>query len=537
LELKFENQHIPYSSTNRFSKIALDYLNEDEELRPFFDHEVSVNGIKDAIKERKKMPVNRRLLYDELAKQYDGLETSEAVENNLRLLLQENTFTVCSAHQPNLFTGHLYFVYKIIHAIKIADSLKKELPEYNFVPVFFVGSEDADLDELNHIELEGDKYVWNTNQTGAVGKMFVDKDLLKLIDTVEGRLLAEPFGAEIVTLLRDCYKIKSNIERATFLFVHHLFKRFGLVVYLPDNPAMKRVMISVFEDDIFKNTPEKLVQATSGRLSQHHHAQAFARNINLFYMKDNIRKRIVKAEGRFVVHETDISFTEEELKEELREHPERFSPNVILRGIFQEMTLPGIVFIGGGGELAYWLQLKDLFQYFKTPFPVLMLRNSFLIIEKKWAGLKEKLGLGAEELFLPYEQLLQAIIKRESKYDLSLTGEKAAIEDLYTKLSLRAGEIDQSLTNHILNLKVKQLKGLENVEKKFISAEKRNHDTTRRHFTQLIDKLFPGGGLQERTENFMLLYAKWGSRFFDIIYDASPTLPPSFCIITEKTGS
>ncbi len=235
MELEFENQHIPYSSTNRFSKIALDYLNEDEELRPFFDHEVSVNGIKDAIKERKKMPVNRRLLYDELAKQYDGLETSEAVENNLRLLLQENTFTVCSAHQPNLFTGHLYFVYKIIHAIKIADSLKKELPEYNFVPVFFVGSEDADLDELNHIELEGDKYVWNTNQTGAVGKMFVDKDLLKLIDTVEGRLLAEPFGAEIVTLLRDCYKIKSISKELPFCLFIISLRDSDLWFTLPDN--------------------------------------------------------------------------------------------------------------------------------------------------------------------------------------------------------------------------------------------------------------------------------------------------------------
>lgn len=532
----FEHQYTSFASTGRFTKITIDYLNKDKDLRPFYLHDTDINGVKAAIEERKKMPVNRQLLFDELTKQYDGIETTDAVKQNLQLLLAENTFTVCSAHQPNLFTGHLYFVYKIIHAIKLADSLNRDLPACKFVPVFFVGSEDADLEELNHIEIEGKKYSWNTKQTGAVGKMFVDKDLLKLIDEIEGRLLAEPYGKEISSLLRACYKINSTIERATFLFVHHLFKQFGLIVFLPDNQAMKKEMFSIFEEDIFDNTPGKIVRESSARLSQHHHAQAYARDINLFYMKDNIRQRIVKSEDRYVVHQTDISFSREEMLKELNEHPEYFSPNVILRGIFQERLLPGIAFIGGGGELAYWLQLKDLFSHLKTPYPVLLLRNSFLIIEKKWEELKKKLKLSVSDIFLPQEQLLQTIVKSKSAHDLSLSDEKSVMEAMYAKLALRAGEIDRSLVDHIENLKARHIKRLDDVEKKFLSAAKRKDEATDRQLSKLLEHLFPGGGLQERTENFMLLYAKWGAKFFDAIYESSPVLKADFTIIVEKNA-
>ena len=124
-----------------------------------------------------------------------------------------------------------------------------------------------------------------------------------------------------------------------------------------------------------------------------------SRAINLFYLKDDIRSRLVEEEGRYKVQDTALEFTAEELKHELIEHPERFSPNVILRGMFQETILPNIAFIGGGGELAYWLELKDLFQYYNVPFPVLILRNSFLLVEKKWREKAGKLGFSIPDLF------------------------------------------------------------------------------------------------------------------------------------------
>jgi len=237
---------------------VLDYINGNDSLKNFYANPVNINGIKSAIEARKKFNTNRKLLVDQFTNQYQGFEDCGSVKANIDALLNENTFTICTAHQPNIFTGHLYFVYKILHTIKVADSLKKELPEYNFVPVFFMGSEDADLEELNHIVIDGEKYTWETAQTGAVGRMKVDDNLLKLIDRISGRLSVEKYGNILIELLKKCFTKNSTIENSTFLFVHYLFKGFGLLILLPDNAAYKKEMTGIFEDDILIILLQKL---------------------------------------------------------------------------------------------------------------------------------------------------------------------------------------------------------------------------------------------------------------------------------------
>lgn len=531
---QFEYEYIPYQNTGKFTQIVLDYLSGADKLSAFYDGKPDLSGIKKAIENRKKHPVNRALLVQQLSEQYAGTAGSDVVMRHIKLLSDENTFTICTAHQPNLFTGHLYFIYKIMHVIKLADQLAKDLPGYQFVPVFFMGSEDADLAELNHIILDGKKYTWKTNQQGAVGKMVVDDALLKLLPLIEGRLLAEPFGIELSTILKDAFRKGRTIEQSTFLFVHALFRQFGLVVFLPDNPAFKSVMIPVFRDDLFLHKPAQIVSATSDRLSAHYSAQAFVRDINLFYMKGDLRNRIIKTGDRFVVHETDIAFSEPELRRELEEHPGRFSPNVILRGLFQEQVLPDIAFIGGGGELAYWLQLKDLFEHYQTPYPVLFLRNSFTIIDRKWREMMVKLGLTPEAAFEAEELLLQRIIRNQAATSLSVDEEKQQVSKLYDQLSERAQAIDPTLVDHIAALKAMQLKRLRGVERKFVSAEKKKHAAVRNQLNKLLTALARENGLQERSENFMLFYAKWGHDFLDELYKASPVYDPEFCMMIEK---
>ncbi|MBC7588814.1 MAG: bacillithiol biosynthesis BshC, partial [Chitinophagaceae bacterium] len=109
--------HIPYEQTGFFSKIVIDYINQSEQLQPFYQHPVSIEGIEASIKARQSFPTNRKLLVSELEKQYAGLSLSIKQEANLQSLLSKNTFTITTAHQPNIFTGPLYFIYKIIHAI------------------------------------------------------------------------------------------------------------------------------------------------------------------------------------------------------------------------------------------------------------------------------------------------------------------------------------------------------------------------------------------------------------------------------------
>lgn len=530
----FQKECLPYGQTGKFTKIVTDYISGNQQLKPFFGFDPTLDGIKKSIEEKKKRPVNRNLLVSQLLQQYSEIADSDFLKNRIKVLLKENVFTVCTAHQPNIFTGHLYFIYKIIHAIKCCNYFSQHIPDCEFVPVFFMGSEDADLDELNHIWLEEEKYTWNTKQTGAVGKMFVDDNLIRLIQQLEGRLLAEPFGKTIADELKACYVKNTSIEQATLKFVHHLFKDFGLVVLLPDNPAFKRVMAPVFKEDLFKHLPHKIVEDTSKKLDAVYKAQAYPRDINLFYMKDDLRNRIVRKDDHFLVHDADLVFSKEELEKELNDHPERFSPNVILRGLFQEMILPDIAFIGGGGELAYWLQLKDLFLHFQVPYPVLILRNSFLIIERKFLDLMEKLGLQNEDLFKSEEHLYQQKVKLQSENDLSLSNERDQMNQFFNGLLKKTTLVDKGLTDHIEALKKKQMKSLDALEKKLLRSEKKKFTAIQNQIHRLLSALAPSNGLQERTENFLIFYAKWGQQFLETVYELSPALEAQFCIIKEK---
>ena len=526
---------LPYRQTGAFSKIALDYIDQAEELKPFFSHPPSLQGIQKAIDARKQFSTDRKTLVQVLKKQYDGIETSDKVKKNIESLLSNDTFTITTAHQNNIFTGPLYFIYKIIHAIKLADHLKTSLPKNNFVPVFFIGSEDADLDELNHIYIGGEKLVWETKQTGAVGRMKVDKGLLKLIGLMDGQLSVLPNGKDIIGLIKQFYKEGTTIQDATFHFVNHLFAEYGLVVLLPDNVALKKQMVKVFEDDLLNQTASGIVEKTVERLQgTGYKAQANPREINLFYLVDDKRERIVKQGTRYKEQGTSLDLTEKELKDELQKNPERFSPNVILRGLYQETILPNIAFIGGAGETAYWLQLKDLFDHYETPFPVLLLRNSFLLVEKKWKEKIAHLGFTVEDFFLSEQELLNRLVTKESKNEIKLNGPLTEVERLYDTFKKQAKTVDVTLEKHVDALKLQTVNRLQELEKKMLRAEKRKFADQKRQIQTIKEHLFPGNGLQERKENIAYYYAKWGRGFIRSLYENTLSLEQEFVIVLEK---
>jgi bacillithiol biosynthesis cysteine-adding enzyme BshC len=522
---------LSYRQTNYFSKIVLDYLDQAASLQPFYNLPPTADGIKKTIEQRKKLPVDRKLLADELTKQYSGVNVDSKVKENIDALLSENTFTITTAHQPNIFTGPLYFLYKIIHAIKLAENLNQSVAGHKFVPVYYMGCEDADLDELGHIYLDGEKLSWSTKQTGAVGRMKVDKDLLKIVEKMEGQLWAEPHGKEVIELIRQSYKEGDTIQSSTFRLVNALFGKYGLIVLIPDNPGLKSKVNEVFKDDLLDQRPSSIVSNTSYKLSEVYKVQANPREINLFYLKDNIRERIEVKGDKYEVLNTGISFSKDELLTELNDHPERFSPNVILRGLFQETILPNIVFIGGGGELAYWLQLKELFNHYKVSYPVLLLRNSFLLVEEKWQEKIEKLGFSAADFFLSEQELLNKLVERDSKNATKLNGSLVQVEELYDHFKRQAAEIDSTLAPHVDALKSRSLQRLQELEKKMLRAEKRKFTEQQRHIHVIRERLFPKNSLQERIDNFSYYYAKWGSRLIDELYKHSPGLKSEFVIL------
>jgi bacillithiol synthase len=523
---------LPYAQTGYFSKIVLNYLEQSSPLRAFYEHEVSLQGIEAAIEQRRSFNTNRELLHAELLRQYEGIDTSEKVIANIHQLANSNTLTVCTAHQPNLFTGHLYFIYKILHAIKLADFLSEKFKGNHFVPVFYMGSEDADLDELGHIHLDGQKIVWDTTQKGAVGRMQT-KGLEKLIQQVEVQLNFHRQGKDLVKLLKDCYLKSADIQTATFKLVNALFADYGLVVLLPDNANLKRVMQPVFEQDLLEQVPSGLVGESVSALDRAgYKVQAHPRDINLFYLQDGLRERIIKNGAGYKVHDSQLKFSSQQLQQALQEQPEVFSPNVILRGLFQETILPNIAFIGGGGELAYWLELKGLFNHYEVPFPVLILRNSFLIIEKTWKDKMDRLGISEADIFLPEQELLNRIVKKESANQLSIQTQIETVQKTYNELKEIAGNIDVTLVEHLSALEKAALNKLHELEKKLLRAERRKFADTQRQLNAIKQALFPNNNLQERVQNFLPYYAKNGRDFFDILYKHSQPLQGDFTVIT-----
>lgn len=532
----FAAQRIPYQHTGAFSKIVLDYLEGVPSLDTFYENRPTSEGIQKAIEQKQQQNIDRGSLVAVLKEQYASSYAEKAMDNvlaNIELLSKRTTFTICTAHQPNLFTGPLYFIYKILHAIKLSEELKAQHPHFDFVPVYYMGSEDADLAELNHFHVEGKKYEWATKQTGAVGRMRVDKALLLLIDELEGQLSIHPHGSEWTNLLKQYFTIGTTIQLATFGLVHHLFAAYGLVVLIADHTLLKKSMRDVFEEDLFKHTSSSIVTATSTRLNEVYPTQAHSRDINLFYLHDGIRERIEKKSEDFVVCNTSITFSAAAIKDELQNHPERFSPNVILRGLYQETILPNIVFIGGGGEVAYWLQLKDLFQYYNVPYPALVLRNSFVVVEQKWQERIVKLNSDILSFFQASETILNTIVQRNTTRQLTLNGKLEKADALYDTILDQAQTIDPTLAQHVAAIKKQALHKLKEVEKKMLRAEKRRFKDQQQQIEAIRKSLFPRDGLQERVDNICFYYAKWGSGFIDILLKQSLGLEQQFTVLNQ----
>ena len=506
---------------------------EDPRLYAFIEDLPRIDSFGDAIARKSVSYHHRTLLYNTLCKQYSGIDCSEKTSENLQAIATEKGFTVTTAHQPSLFTGPLYFVYKIASIIHLADSLKKHYPENDFVPLYWMGSEDHDFEELNHLNLFGKKLSWNDYQGGAFGHYNSDS-LGPIIEELKEILGEGDNAAQLINIIEDCFKSGLNYQESMFRFIHRLFDRFGLVILIPDAAELKKAAFDIFKDDLIEHSSKKLVSETAEKLIEAGFSnQAYARNINLFYLMPGKRERIEKTEDGYKVLNSDLHFSESEMLEALKLHPERFSPNVILRPLYQELILPNLAYIGGAGELAYWVERKSQFNFYKVPFPILIRRNSLQWIDKNSAEKMNKLGLEIRDIFQDSELLIKTYIAKNSSEILNFDEEKSAIEDIFIKMSDKIKRIDASLLGSLAANEAQLFNALEKLESKMLKSEKQRQETALNQIKKLQEKLGLPDGLQERKENFMSLYLKFGDRFFDFLVENLNPLEKDFLVISE----
>jgi len=523
-------KYISYQQTNAFSSIVLDYIGGKAKLEDFYKYSPTIQGFEQAIAER-KFSGDRELLTRTLQRQYMHIEPSALVLSNIALLADDRTFTITTGHQLNIFTGPLYFIYKIVTAINLAKDLKKQFPDYNFVPVYWMATEDHDFEEINHVKLEDKMLTWQSKATGATGRIST-KDFTETLVAYKGFLGISGNGDDLAKKVEKAYTSNKKLADATRELVDSLFGEYGLICTDADDAALKAQFAPVITQDILEQHSFELINTTSKTLEEKgYKPQVNPREINFFYMDDNLRERIVQEGDLFQVMNSDIKFTKETLKEEIKSHPERFSPNVVMRPVYQEIILPNLAYIGGGAEVTYWLQLKANFDYYNVPYPILVLRNSAIVIDERSARKMQILDISATDLFHTDEQLKNEWVKAHVGDSLCLDDEQRAIRAVFDQIKLNSYKIDKTLSLSAEAAKTKSLKLVTNLEKKLLRAEKRKHTTSLEQISQLKNKLFPSGVLQERVLNIAPVYVLYGEDFINSLVRHFKPLDHKFTVI------
>lgn len=491
---------VSLADTHAFSPFFIDYIEQKETLKPFYHRFPILKNFNDQITEKTSTfsQNHRTTLVSSLHKQYEGFPISPAVEKNISQLKDSNTFTVTTGHQLNIFTGPLYFIFKIVTVINTCKQLKIQYPDHNFVPIYWMASEDHDYEEIKYFRLYGKKYVWNTDQTGAVGR-FNTKGLDTLANEIPGD----------TKIFREAYTRHKKLSPAVRHYINALFGSEGLVVFDADDRLLKSQFTDVIRQDILQHVNKEVVDNTNTALENlGYKAQVFCRDINFFYLTDGLRSRIEKQGGHFKILDSTLSFSAAEIEKLITEEPEKFSPNVILRPLYQEVILPNVAYVGGPAEVIYWLQLKEVFNRFNTPFPILMPRNFGMVMDHEIARKFSKTGLELAAIFEEKNYLFNHWVLKHSPRNLTVGAERTEITKIFELLKTRAESIDKTLAPFVGAEGKRALNSLEKIERKFLRAEKRLHADKLRQIEAVKDALFPNSTLQERTDNFLNFFQR-----------------------------
>ncbi|MCG2420288.1 bacillithiol biosynthesis cysteine-adding enzyme BshC [Aequorivita sp. F47161] len=524
---------ISYKKTGYFSKLICDYLDENPSLSSFYNRFPKLENFRAQFEEKRSQLslAQRRKLAKRIMFQYGDNNLSQSTLSNIDLLYEPDTFTVTTGHQLNLFTGPLYFLYKIFSTINLTEALNKEYPKHYFVPIYWMATEDHDFEEINYFNLFGSKIQWNRDAAGAVGELSTE-GLNTVKEILKKKLGPGKNADKLVSYFAQAYQENTNLADATRHLANLMFWEYGLVIVDGNDAELKKEFIPYAEKELTENLGFKMVSETTEKLTAlGYPEQVHPREINLFYLTENLRERIIEKEGRFYVNETDIFFSKEEILKELHEKPERFSPNALLRPLYQEVILPNLCYIGGGGELAYWFQLKDYFKKVEVPFPVLLLRNSALLVTKTLSEKLKKLNTGIEELFLPQHELITRHTYNISKIDIDFSKQKEFLKEQFKDLYTLAEKTDASFLGAVGAQEKKQLNGLDNLEKRLLKAQKRKFSEELDRLKNIQNQLFPKQSLQERQLNFSEFYLEHEEELLELLKENLDPLDFNFMVL------
>ena len=380
-----------------------------------------------------------------------------------------------------------------------------------------MATEDHDFEEINHFKTENNYYEIKGNSGGAVGRIKVEDQYF--IHQFEEEFKDSVYGTELIRWIKETYSIGNTLSQATRILVNLLFSEYGLIIIDGDDKRLKSEMKAIFKDELlhqslYQSSKEKVDFLTE----KYGKVQVNPREINLFYLSET-RDRIEFSNGKFNVVDKGISFTEEEILQKLEEHPENFSPNALMRPVFQEKILPNLAYIGGNAEIMYWMELKDYFKKIGLQFPILIPRNSMLFLKEKTLKKAEKLNLGIEDFFRNFTQIINQNILQNSDLPSLLLEKENEVKSLFSEIKNCASRTDITFKNLVAAEETRQLKSFARMQKRLLRAEKIKQNEKLERLENIFLEVHPGKNWQERVLNFSVFYADEGNDWLQNCYN------------------
>ncbi|MEX0681786.1 MAG: bacillithiol biosynthesis cysteine-adding enzyme BshC [Balneolales bacterium] len=505
-----------------FSPLFCDYIRGGDKSFAFFEHKHTYVQLKHAV-ESYRYPHDRKKSCAIIREFNRNFSLHKRAEENLKALEDEDTVTLTTGQQVNLFGGPLYTVLKTLSVIHLAKKLSKETRRH-VVPVFWLADEDHDFDEIATVSLPNSKSVNRITLPGesvdhqAAGSIQVNDDFALFRTSVYNALPETDFKGELTNLLNDCYSKGCSFRNAFGQFMAHLFSKYGLVFAGSNDLETKK-----FTSDIIKVAIQQAdsIRSVLSKQSEHigavFHQQAQVLDSLLFWHDDTEgRVRMKHLDGKWH-RNPDIALSTDQLLRELDKNPDRFSPNVFLRPVIQDTLLPNVAYIGGPAEIAYFGQMKPLYHLFQQKMPFIAGRLSATMMEPSIARIFNELPFKLSDYARRIEDLEQTYLKTlaDPEADHHFDDWKQSVEALTNRMTQQIGVSDPGLQNHSKALTKEHQKAIDKFRQKWMHTIRQKEEVQINRIRKIKHALFPNDHLQEREISFIYFINKYGLDIWD----------------------
>ena len=523
---------IDFNDLNIFSDLIKDYKSKKKEISQFISSFPTEEAIIKQIRKKKLSKEIRLDLVKSLKKQYKKTEFINSdlkkINYNIDSLISENTFTITAGHQLNLFSNPLFLIYKVVNIINLSSKISKSSKK-NVIPIFWLASEDNDFEEINSFNFLNKNYKWKKKYDSSPVGNLKTKSLKLLIENIFSSIKEYPYKKDLKNIVLKTHLKNHNLSNAIRSILTYFFHKYGLLVLDSNDVILKNHFKPYFKSEINNQFSFHYTTKQSDKLSSFYKTIIKPREINLFYFNRKKRLRIVKNDQMFHLVNGEKKWSKNQILKEINDYPERFSPNVILRTLFQESILPNIAYVGGPTEISYWLQFKYLFDKMKIQFPILVLRSFVLNLKSEHSKFLSKNKINLKDLFLSHDEFVYKSFYKKTK--INLKNEIEFFDKIKYSISKKTKKIDSSLNIHSLAICKKIEKDLKKLERKVIKYQKKNYSYFLDYLTKVHLDVYTKNVIQERRISFFEFYLKHGDKFFKILFKKLNCLENGYIIL------